>query len=107
MNITIYPKDENGNKLPCGKIHEKIEFKCTFENNSLEIFSEVNQDNIKIFNIENVTHSGNLTWEIICDDKILVYQVIIIAEAEISKFKMNIYTNSTYQEIFHNSKRRT
>ena len=101
--LTIYPKDENGNELPSGKILEKIEFKCTFENNELEIFSEVNQGNIKVFNKENVTHSGNLTWEIIYNDKILVYQVIIIAEAEISKFKMNIYTNSTYQEIKENN----
>ena len=101
--LTIYPKDENGNELPSGKILEKIEFKCTFENNELEIFSEVNQDNIKVFNKENVTHSGNLTWEIIYNDKILVYQDIIIAEAAISKFKMNIYTNSTYQEIKDNN----
>ena len=102
-NLTIYPKDENGNELSPEKILEKIEFKCTFGNNSLEIISEVNQDNIKIFNKEIVTHPGNLTWEIICDDKIIVYQVIIIGEADLSKFKMNIYGNSTNEEIRDNN----
>ena len=103
--LTIYPRDENGKELKAGILLRKIEIKCILDNKTIEVSSEVNQENnkIEIYNKENITHPGNLTWEIIYGDDIFIYNVSITAEAEISNFKMNVYSNLTNEELKDNN----
>ena len=104
-NITIYPKDKDGNEISAEKIFEHIKIKCLFNNNSLEIFSHVNQENntIEVYNKENITSPGIIIWQIIFDNNIVNYSVSITTEAIISNLKLNIYSDLMNQEIKENN----
>ena len=103
-NLTIYPKDKNGKELKAGILLKQIEIKCIFDNKSLEVISEVNQENtkIEIYNKENITNPGTLTWQIIYGDDVFIYNVSITEETSNPNpnySEIIFYTNQIYEDI--------
>ena len=103
-NLTIYPKDKNGKELKAGTLLKQIEIKCIFDNKSLEVISEVNQENtkIEIYNKENITNPGTLTWQIIYGDDVFIYNVSITEETSNPNpnySEIIFYTNQIYEDI--------
>ena len=103
-NITIHLKDNYGNGLS-EEMLEKVEVKCLFYGESIDINSTINKNNsmIEAYNTEMITRPGILTWSITYAYKVLNYTVTITAEAFLKNLKLSLISDSLSEEVKENN----
>ena len=96
-NLTISPKEEYITKISAENIFNILGIKCYFDDIECDVISQLNKDNntIVIYQKELITSPGNITWQLLFDNKTeLNYTVSIISEAIIKNLKFTINSDN-------------
>ena len=104
-NLTIIPKDEYNNSIPIKEISDKLDIKCIFDNKTLNIITNLDEENNKILlNYDNIIQeSGNLTWIILYNNNSNEFIVKIKGKVVIENSKFYLSINDTIEEIKENN----
>ena len=103
--MTIIPKDEYNNGIPIKEIFDKLNIKCIFDNEKLNITTNLDEGNniIELKNDNKNKKPGNLTWVIIYKNNSNEFIVKINNEEDIENTKFYISFNDTIEEIEENN----
>ena len=106
-NLTISPKEEYITKISAENIFNILGIKCYFDDIEHDVISKLNKDNntIVISQKELITSTGNITWQLLFDNKTeLNYTVSIISEAIIKNLKFTINSDNLTEISENNTK---